>query len=321
MAIDVLGHRGLSTLGELVWAAADVPEVAARAIIHLAFFTPSPDLPALLQAAVERADGDAALREAAWTAMALSDHPYTSFTLGAALDAGGPDAEAAAMLLAIAGDQEDARRVSRYALASPTPALVTAAGWAGGAWSVGPLVELLASEDDEVKGAAAGALERITGAGIVEKAEVDDDEIFVDEPPEPDVGEPRAQKVARLIGDPRDPPPEPARETIERPSTDPARWRAWWIEKGAAWDPNARYRRGQPYTPLVSLAELDGGASTLGERRWLQRELVIRTGSFVRFDPHDLVAVQEEALRAWHPVASRHTGSPGRWVRPMRRAG
>ena len=41
------------------------------------------------------------------------------------------------------------------------------------------------------------------------------------------------------------------------------------------------------------------------ERRWLMRELVVRTGQFVRFDPHDFVAVQEEALAAWAPIAQR----------------
>ena len=320
MAIDVLGHRGLATPAELARSAADAPAVAATALVHLAF-TPSPELPALIQAAAGAAAGDAALREAAWAAMALSDQPNLSFTLSAALDAGGPDAGAAALLLALAGDDEDARRVSQRALASPAPGLVAAAGWAGGAWSVGPLIELLASDDDDVKAAAAAALERITGAGLVEKAPADEDEILVDEPPEPDVGEPRPPRLARLISDPRDAPPEPAPELVERPSTDPDRWRACWLEKGAAWDANARYRRGKPYSPLVSLAELDGGGCTVGERRLLQRELVIRTGSFVRFDPHDLVIVQEEAIRAWQPVAARHAGAPGRWVRPMRRAG
>jgi len=39
----------------------------------------------------------------------------------------------------------------------------------------------------------------------------------------------------------------------------------------------------------------------------------------VRFDPHDFVPVQEEALRAWHPIASRTSSTPGRWTRPYRR--
>ena len=77
--------------------------------------------------------------------------------------------------------------------------------------------------------------------------------------------------------------------------------------------------RGSPYTPTVSLWELDAWPVTPVERRWLQRELVVRTGHLVRFDPHDFVAVQELSLQAWAPVAQRMSGSPGAWVRPMRR--
>src|SRR6185369_4044607 len=70
-AIDVLGYRGLATPEELAAAAADAPPVAARALIHLAC-APTPELPGLLDAAA--AIDDPALREAVWTAMALSGH-------------------------------------------------------------------------------------------------------------------------------------------------------------------------------------------------------------------------------------------------------
>jgi hypothetical protein len=46
---------------------------------------------------------------------------------------------------------------------------------------------------------------------------------------------------------------------------------------------------------------------------------VIRTGAFVRLDPLDFVVVQEEALRAWEPIAARASSSPGAWYRPARR--
>ena len=317
MAIDVLGYRGLASTDELTKAAMDVPVVAARALLHLAC-APGPELPGLLQAA--STIDDAPLREAVWTAMALSNHPHTEVTLSAAL--GGPEAGAAAVLLALAGDEQDAGRLSQRAFEAPVRALVTAVGWAGGAWSIGPLIALLEkSEDDEVRFAAAYALERITGAGLWEDVEVPEDEILVPEPPEPDVGEPRVPKLARMIGDPRDPPAEPAPELIEHPTTDPARWRAYWHDKGPGYDMSARYRRGQLYTPLVSLGELDTGRCTPGERRLLQRELILRTGGFVRFDPHDFVVVQEEAIRAWQPIARRASSAPGKWVRPQRRAG
>ncbi|EYF00237.1 hypothetical protein [Chondromyces apiculatus] len=317
MAIDVLGYRGLATPAELAAAAGDVPVVAARALVHLAM-TPSPGLSALLQGLDGTADP--ALREAVWWAMALTGHPHTEARLTAALD--GPEAGKAALILAIAGGEEDARRVTQRALSAPTRELLFAVGWTGNAWAIGQLVDLLeTTDDDALAAAAAWALERLTGAGLWEEAEVEDEAIEVADPPEPDVGEPRVPKLARTLGDPRDLPPEPTPETVEQPSTDAARWRAWWMEKGAEYTMTTRYRRGHPYTPLVSLGELDTARVTPLERRWLHRELVIRTGAVVRFDPHDLVAVQEEAMRAWQPHAARSANMPGRWLRPARKTG
>ncbi|MFT3770311.1 MAG: hypothetical protein QM820_33200 [Minicystis sp.] len=315
LAIDVLGYRGLATTAELAAASVDAPVVAAKALVHFAA-TPSPELSAVLPEAA-RAE-DAALREAARIAMAIAGHPHAEMTLGAALE--GPDAGKAALLLALAGDETDARRVVQQALATPTKELLFAVGWTGDAWAITQLVDLIATnEDDDLKASAAWALERITAAGLWEEAEVDDEEIMVDEPPDPDVGEPRVPKLARTMADPRDPPPNPAPEMIEQPTTDAARWRAWWMEKGAGYNMAARYRRGQLYSPMVSLGELDNARRTPPERRWLQRELMIRTGGYVRFDPHDLVTVQEDALRAWQPPAARASNTPGRWIRPGRR--
>jgi hypothetical protein len=122
------------------------------------------------------------------------------------------------------------------------------------------------------------------------------------------------------VGDPRDEPEPPAPEIVERPTIDAARWRAWWKERQADIDPSRRYRRGHPYTPLISLRELDGvWPITPAERRNLQRELILRTGSFVRTDVNDFVVVQEEAMKAWEDIAARASSSPGSWVLPRRR--
>ena len=318
LAIDVLGYRGLATPAELDACSADVPAVAARSILHHAL-TPTPALAGLLQ---ERSvSDDAALREAVWTAMALTDHPHFELTLTHALE--GPDAGKAALLLALAGDDQDARRVVDLALSTPTRELIFAAGWAGDPRAVGPLIDLLDHHQEaEIKHALAFALDRITGAEMWEEAEVEAEEIMVDEPPDPDVGEPRVPRLARTLGDARDKPIEPATETVDLPTLDPKKWRAFWSERAekgqGAWNMNMRYRRGQPFTPLVSLGELQDARRTPIERRWLQRELVIRTGAVVRFDPHDLVMVQDGALRAWQPIAARASNTPGRWVRPRR---
>src|SRR5690606_39481635 len=119
---------------------------------------------------------------------------------------------------------------------------------------------------------------RITGARLIEETEIDVEDVEPPEPPEPDVGEPKSVRLVRLTSDPRDLPPEPSTETVEQPSIDPARWHAWWREHGERFRSGHRHRRGRPYTPAVSLWELDQGPCTLGERRHLQRELIIRTG-------------------------------------------
>jgi hypothetical protein len=167
--------------------------------------------------------------------------------------------------------------------------------------------------------AVAGALERITGAGLMEEVELPIDRITEPDAPEPDVGEPKPVRLARIVSDPRDLPADPAPELALRPASRADVWRAYWRERGGSFDMSARYRRGHPYTPLVSLRELDTFPCSPDERRTLVRELIIRTGGHVRLDPHDLVKVQEAALAAWEPMAARASGSPGRWTRPERR--
>jgi hypothetical protein len=313
VATDVLAHRGLMSDAALATAAADVPAVAALALSHLAVRRPGA-LDGIVEGAL--AHDDVALRRAAWLALALAAHRAFSRTLSDAL--GGPHREDAALLLAFAGDDRDAQRLADLVTAAPTPGLVTALGWAGPGGAVGTLVALLERDDEALSDAAARALERITGAGLTEQAALPAEEIEVPEPPvPPGLFEP--PRLARSVSDPRDQPPAPANETIERPSRDPERWRAWWREHAEAFSSQRRYRAGRAYTPAVSLAELDRAPCTPEERRWLGRELVVRTGAFVRFDPADLVVVQEQALRSWQPIAERASAQPGLWVRPLPR--
>ncbi len=315
MAIDVLGHRGLAPDDELAAATRDAPEVAARAFRHLVGAPPAVLWP-LLDDAGEPADGD--LREAVWTALAMSGHPRASGVLRAALD--GADARMAALLLALGGDHDDARELTRRAGEVPDAGLIEAVGWSGAGSAVGPLVALLDRDDEEIRIACGAALEQITAAGLWEEVEVADDDILVPDPPDPDIGDPTPRKLAQLVSDPRELPPAPAPERVVRPATDPARWQAWLRARSEPFAEQARHRRGQLYTPLVTLGELDSGTLTPRERRLVQCELIARTGGFVRFDPHDFVAVQEEAIRAWQPLAARASATPGQWTRAARRA-
>jgi len=313
LAIDVLAYRGLASPDDLARAALDGPAVAAKALPHAALAKSPAVNDGILQAL---ASGDPAAARGAWLAMALSGHPQTATVLGAALT--GEDGEIAALLLAISGDSHDADTLLNAAIAKPARPLVTAVGWAGSANAIVPLMNFLEHDDVTVKLAAAYALERITGAGLWESAEVPIEEILVPEPPDPDVGEPKPLKLAPMVSDPRDLPAEPAPEVVTQPTVSVERWRAYWAEKGPMFKPGLRYRRGFPYTPLVSLQDLDSGTCTPGERRSLQRELCIRTGQMVRLDPLDLVLSQEEALREWLPIAQRMSTKPGHWTRPYR---
>jgi hypothetical protein len=313
LAIDVLAYRGLASPDDLARAAMDAPAVAAKALPYAAL-AKSPVLNDAVAQAL--ASGDPAAARGAWLAMAFAGHPQTSFVLGAAL--AGADAELAALLLALAGDSHDADTLLNAAIASPARPLITALGWAGSATAVAPLMDFLEHSDAAVKLAAAYALERITGAGLWENAPLDLEEILVEDPPEPDMGEPKPVKLAPMVSDPRDLPGEPAPELIQQPTVSGERWRAYWTERGPFYKAGLRYRRGFPYTPLVSLQDLDTGACTPGERRSLQRELCMRTGQAVRLDPIDFVMVQEEALREWLPIAQRMSTKPGQWTRPYR---
>ena len=315
LAITVLAYRGMATLGELASAARDPsPAVAAAALPALALAR-GPDLAAAIEPA--RAHDDPALREAAWSALALSGSPYASDAIGAELD--GPLCARAAVALAIVGDERDAARLLDRARSAPSPGLVNALGWAGAPEAVPLLVDLLRHDDPVVQLGAAHALDRITGAGLLDDVEVPPETIAVPDVEEPDVGEPKPPTLAREVSDRRDLPSEGSPDTITQPTIEPTRWRSWWSERGEGFLFGRRYRRGSLFAASVSQWELDALPLTPGERRLLQRELVIRTGQLVRFDPHDFVAVQEEAIAEWGKLARLHGGAAGTWSRPARR--
>lgn len=315
-AASVLAHRALATPDELFALATDLsaPKAVAIALPELALLG-HPRLEEAIDAAV--VSPSPLVREAGLLAMALSGHPAAASSIERELS--GPLGGSAALLYALVGDSFDATRLFDAAMSRPSPALLEALGWAGAISSVPPLIELLELAEDDVRVAAASALERITGAGLVEEVELAIDRIAAPDAPEPDVGEPKPVRLARMVSDPRDLPADPAPELGLRPASRAAVWRAYWREHGGSFEMTARYRRGQPYTPLVSLRELDALPCTPAERRTLVRELIIRTGSRVRLDPHDFVKAQESALSAWHPIAARASASPGHWIRPDRR--
>jgi hypothetical protein len=316
LAIDVLAYRGMASADELARAAMDAPEVRIAALPWFAL-TGHPGVREAIDGAL--ASDDIAVREAAWHAMAVSGHPQAGTALRRELE--GDHAERAALALSVIGDARDAETILGLAQKTQARPFVTALGWSGAGAAIVPLMGFLRSKDEEVQLTAAYALDRITGAGLWEDATIDPEEIMVPDVPEPDVGEPPPPApLAQLVSDPRDVPGDGAPERIKRPSVRYDRWRAWWQQASSRFAPTTRFRRGYPYTPAVSQRELDLFPCTPGERRMLQRELVARTGGYVRFDPHDFVTVQEESVKAWEPVAHHASSQPGSWTLPGRRS-
>ena len=317
IGLDVLAHRGWASIEELVTFARDsAPSVAGVALTTLATVAPSHDaLSTLLVESLAAAD----LAPATWLAMALASHPHA---LSAPLHAlTGPDADQAALAVALTADQAAAQQLTEQNRETPSPGLTAAIGWAGAAESIPPLIDWLRHGDEAVVTAAAYALDRITGAQLYEEVEVDPEEVIVPEGPTPDTSELEPPPpLAAEVSDPRDLPSSGSPDTITRPTTDPRRWQAYWRERRDQFKAESRYRRGHGYTPVVSLWELDGWLLTAPERRFLQHELIVRTGHYVPFDPVDFVSTQEAALKTWEPIVQRASAIPGSWSRPGRRS-
>lgn len=323
VAIDVLGYRRVATAAELVACANDAsPRVARKALPYLGALNPR-EHEAAMHEAIESALAafDLELKDAAWAAMSLSANAHVSTVLNRALhDEGTRDR--AAIPLAIIADAQDAATLLQQAEEKPTELLLLALGWAGAADCIPFLIKQVGGKKKELKIAAANALDRISGARLYEEMDIAPEKIEVEDPPAPDIdlGGPKPKPpLAKQVSDPRDLPGEGAPDAIELPTTDVRRWQEWWKEVGENYRKGTRYRRGNPYTPLISWWELDQWRVTPFERRMLQRELVVRTGQYVPFDPFDFVPVQEAAIKQWEGHARQASGHGGSWSRSMRR--
>ena len=300
----VLGARGSASVAELVACARDVPEVAAEALLPLARLG-LPEFRGLLDeihAAATQTGG--AFLDAYLEAALVSGHPFASDFLGSTAQRGH---EHATVLLGVAAERREAAELWNWCRSAPSVALADALGWAGDPSSIELLIELLSSDDEPLTHAAAGALERITGAGLTELVAVD---------PGKDEGPPSGPP---LDGDPRDPLAEGSPDLIELPSRNPALWQAYVKAHETEWSPGVRTRLGGPYSPSRSHAELERLACTFAHRRLLYLELMVRTGWTFRLDLRAFVDQQASALAELGALALQHRGSPGEWARPMQR--
>ena len=314
IAVEVLAQRGWLTAADFAALADEEdPRVFALTLPALAVARDR-NLERALVRGLEHADRG--VQAAALDAMALAAHPRAA--AAARVAASGALGDGALVRVAIAGDEEDARWLLERMKAAPTAAAVEAIGWAGLVEAVPALLGLLGAEAEEVKLAAGAALERMLGAKLVDTIEVMPEalEDVVVAGPDTDT------HAVVLASDPNDPLEQPSAgsaETLEVASTDPARWHAYWVEHGRRYDPKQRLRRGNPYSPSVSLYELDQLGLSPEDRRRLHRELAVRTGKLTHFDPHDFVLVQERSLVAWGALVKAMVETPGAWGRPRAR--
>jgi len=299
IAVEVLGYRGWLT-------PADLEELCEEEEARV-FVLALPALAAARHGSLERALARAFAHEnldvqaAALDAMAIAAHPRAALAARAAAE--GALGERTLVRLAIVAREDDARWLLERMRRTPTPLAVEAVGWAGLGEAVPALIKLLEAEDEDVRLAAGAALDRMLGANLVQQIEIApevlDDVAVVDPNPEPARGR---VSLAELVSNPRDVPPVGSKDTLEVPSAEPERWRAYWAEHGGRFDRKLRYRRGQAYSPSVSLYELDRLTLSAEDRRRLLRELATRTGKWVHFDPHDFVADQVKALQIWEGI-------------------
>ena len=180
----------------------------------------------------------------------------------------------AIVIVAIAGD-ESSRAPIEYELATAcTPAALRAAGWFGEPSLVPFLLGRLEHGEPPEQGAALTALERITGASIIDASIV------------PEYA-------------PRDMPFERERRTYKDPGLldgTPEAWRAWWEAWGGGAKPGTRYRWGHRYTIEDTLDELVGDNHRYAARHDAAMELGVRGGHVVGLDRDDFVFQQHREL-------------------------
>jgi hypothetical protein len=315
IAVEVLAYRGWLTQEELsALADEEDPRVFALALPALGVARHR-DLERALSRALTH--DDLRVQTAALDAMALAAHPRAASAARSA--AAGALGDSALVRLALVASEDDARWLLQRMKASATVAAIKAVGWAGLVEAVPTLMSLLEAEEQEVQLAAGAALDRLLGGNLVESIEIQPealDEVAVVDP-DPEPRRPRPA-LAALVSQWRDQPPPGSTETLEVPTTNPAKWRAYWAEHGRRFDSTQRLRRGNSYSPSVSLHELDQLPLSIEDRRQLLRELAARTGRIIHFDPLDFVLIQEQSISTWGALVGGMMEMAGSWGRATR---
>ncbi len=303
-ALRALARRGAASVNLLAAACESAEPAVIAAALPILAVTPHP-LAVQLLAEIARSRGgaaapdDPALAIALWEALALARHEDAAAIPRQHLAS--PLSGPAALALAIVADASDAAALVSSAHAAPTLPSITALGWSGTLAAVPTLLAALGSDDFAL--AAARALERLLGTTVLEVTEVDPESL--------EAMEPVAVRTPSML--PRGPLSHAINRADEEsaaspdsmllPPRDPVIWQRRFADVRSALPRGGeglRVRRGEPYLPAMSYAELgrtgEGLNPSFAERQLLVRELTFRTGRIVRFSPEDLVVVQRRRL-------------------------
>jgi uncharacterized protein (TIGR02270 family) len=212
------------------------------------------------------------------------------------------------VLVGLAGDRAAVGVLrQRVDAGHATPDTLLALGLLGDVTAARCLTKALVS--DELAPAAAEALHWITGAPLFEETfepeEVEEIALFDHEL---SAWRERGELPRRADG-------QPFGTTVKELITDAEVWNDWLDTHATQFDPQYRYRRGQPYSARTVLACLLDETVSNRMRQLAYEELCIRFGNDVPFDTDLPVRQQTRALRAIADrLTSRESQLPtGQW--------
>ena len=198
---------------------------------------------------------------------------------------------ARAAVYAALSASEDARPVFASAWAgAPDPVLAEALGWWGDPESIDPL---LSWAEQDTPGAVL-ALQRLTGASLV------DPDVSPDDP----VDEAAFGPGWRV----------PAPFEVLTPEVQV--WRSWWTRHRSRAPRARRVRWGRLFSAEALLWEIDEGPFGAEDRRLSHLELRARTGGELPLEPGEFVARQAGQVAAWREwIRGGHALPAGTWTR------
>ncbi|HYO55824.1 HEAT repeat domain-containing protein [Archangium sp.] len=273
-AARILGHRRDGGAGPLLPLLDDsVPEVRAAAALAVADLGHRLALPVLERKLTQVSAGEVGVWALAALRLGSSRALHACRQVG---HASGTLSPGLPWLLGLAGDAQDFGLL-RQLCARPElmVGVLEALGILGVPAAVPLLLEHLSHEKTEVKEAAAKALALMTGAGLLEKVQVRDEDASDDEAS------------------------EDAWHEVTRPSTDAVAWRAWWAEHRSLLEGKSRLRLGRPYSLDLCIEELAHSRSLFDARARAALELGIRSGQTVGFQPDWPIRRQRQAIEQW----------------------